>query len=112
MLSSDNFLYFYSISFLHRQHRGEVVGLAFSPDGEFMYSADSHGFLALYNSSEEEHSLIKVVCMYTNTLFFFSPNSCSEKALKGFVFSIIHWEQMCHLDVTLYLLEQSRLHWF
>uniref|UniRef100_A0A8C9YSR5 WD repeat-containing protein 90 n=1 Tax=Sander lucioperca TaxID=283035 RepID=A0A8C9YSR5_SANLU len=27
----------------HKQHRGEVVGLAFSPDGEFMYSADSQG---------------------------------------------------------------------
>lgn len=46
----------------HEQHRGEVVGLAFSPDGEFMYSADSQGSLALYNSSEEEHSVIKVVC--------------------------------------------------
>ncbi|XP_030610813.1 WD repeat-containing protein 90 isoform X2 [Archocentrus centrarchus] len=46
----------------HNQHRGEVVGLAFSPDGEFMYSADSHGSLALYNSSEEDHSVIKVVC--------------------------------------------------
>nr|XP_004562530.2 WD repeat-containing protein 90 isoform X1 [Maylandia zebra] len=46
----------------HKQHRGEVVGLAFSPDGEFMYSADSQGSLALYNSSEEEHSVIKVVC--------------------------------------------------
>ncbi|CAK6964162.1 WD repeat-containing protein 90 [Scomber scombrus] len=46
----------------HKQHRGEVVGLAFSPDGDFMYSAGSEGFLALYNSSEEEHSVIKVVC--------------------------------------------------
>lgn len=55
--------------FLHRQHRGEVVGLAFSPDGEFMYSADSQGSLALYNSSEEEHCVIKVVCMYTNNHF-------------------------------------------
>ncbi|XP_068438690.1 WD repeat-containing protein 90 [Clinocottus analis] len=46
----------------HRQHRGEVVGLAFSPDGEFMYSADSQGFLALYNASEEDHNVIRVVC--------------------------------------------------
>uniref|UniRef100_A0A3B4ZWV6 WD repeat domain 90 n=1 Tax=Stegastes partitus TaxID=144197 RepID=A0A3B4ZWV6_9TELE len=42
------------------QHRGEVVGLAFSADGEFMYSADSQGSLALYNSSEEDHNVIKV----------------------------------------------------
>ncbi|XP_035469186.2 WD repeat-containing protein 90 isoform X2 [Scophthalmus maximus] len=46
----------------HKQHRGEVVGLAFSPDGEFMYSADSQGSLALYNSSEEDHNMIRVVC--------------------------------------------------
>uniref|UniRef100_A0A3Q3FLA8 WD repeat domain 90 n=1 Tax=Labrus bergylta TaxID=56723 RepID=A0A3Q3FLA8_9LABR len=42
------------------QHRGEIVGLAFSPDGEFMYSADSQGSLALYNASEEEHDVIRV----------------------------------------------------
>uniref|UniRef100_A0A4W6G2L9 WD repeat domain 90 n=1 Tax=Lates calcarifer TaxID=8187 RepID=A0A4W6G2L9_LATCA len=29
----------------HKEHSGEVVGLAFSPDGEFMYSADSQGSL-------------------------------------------------------------------
>ncbi|XP_059181241.1 WD repeat-containing protein 90 [Centropristis striata] len=46
----------------HKQHRGEVVGLAFSPNGEFMYSADSQGSLALYNASEEEHNVIRVVC--------------------------------------------------
>ncbi|XP_020493168.2 WD repeat-containing protein 90 [Labrus bergylta] len=46
----------------HKQHRGEIVGLAFSPDGEFMYSADSQGSLALYNASEEEHDVIRVAC--------------------------------------------------
>ncbi|XP_041818547.1 WD repeat-containing protein 90 [Chelmon rostratus] len=46
----------------HKQHRGEMVGLAFSPDGEFMYSADSEGSLALYNASEEDHNVIRVVC--------------------------------------------------
>lgn len=43
------------------------MALAFSPDGEFMYSADSQGSLALYNASEENHNLIRVVCMYTHT---------------------------------------------
>ncbi|XP_071395607.1 WD repeat-containing protein 90 [Centroberyx affinis] len=46
----------------HKQHRGEVVGLAFSPDGEFMYSAGSLGSLTLYNSSEEDHHVIRVLC--------------------------------------------------
>lgn len=57
-------VYIYTV--YYRQHRGEVVGLAFSPDGEFMYSADSQGSLALYNASEEEHSVIRAVCMYTH----------------------------------------------
>ncbi|KAM8837306.1 WD repeat-containing protein 90 isoform 1-T1 [Spinachia spinachia] len=46
----------------HKHHSGDVVGLAFSPDGEFMYSADSQGSVALYNASEENHHLIRVVC--------------------------------------------------
>ncbi|XP_029977706.1 WD repeat-containing protein 90 isoform X2 [Sphaeramia orbicularis] len=46
----------------HKHHRGEVVGLTFSPNGEFMYSACSQGSLALYNSSEEDHNVIRVVC--------------------------------------------------
>ncbi|XP_016889554.1 WD repeat-containing protein 90 isoform X2 [Cynoglossus semilaevis] len=46
----------------HTQHRGEIVGLVFSPSGEFMYSADSEGSLTLYDSSEEDHSVIRVVC--------------------------------------------------
>uniref|UniRef100_A0A7N8XKJ2 WD repeat domain 90 n=1 Tax=Mastacembelus armatus TaxID=205130 RepID=A0A7N8XKJ2_9TELE len=46
----------------HKEHRGEVVGLTFSPDGQFMYSADSQGSLALYDSSEEDHNVIRVAC--------------------------------------------------
>ncbi|MEQ2158127.1 hypothetical protein GOODEAATRI_009044, partial [Goodea atripinnis] len=43
----------------HKQHRGEVIGLAFSSDGEFMFSADSEGSLALYTASEEDHSVTR-----------------------------------------------------
>ncbi|MED6241311.1 hypothetical protein ATANTOWER_008505 [Ataeniobius toweri] len=46
----------------HKQHRGEVIGLAFSSDGEFMFSADSEGSLALYTASEEDHSVTRVAC--------------------------------------------------
>ncbi|XP_036389825.1 WD repeat-containing protein 90 [Megalops cyprinoides] len=45
----------------HKQHRGEVIGLAFSPDGEFMYSAGSLGSLALYNSSQDDHHVLRVL---------------------------------------------------
>uniref|UniRef100_A0AAQ4Q091 WD repeat domain 90 n=1 Tax=Gasterosteus aculeatus aculeatus TaxID=481459 RepID=A0AAQ4Q091_GASAC len=60
----------------HKHHRGDVVALAFSPDGEFMYSADSQGSLALYNASEENHNLIRVVCMYTHTHTHSSDSRC------------------------------------
>ncbi|XP_077358986.1 WD repeat-containing protein 90 isoform X2 [Festucalex cinctus] len=45
----------------HTHHRGEVVGLAFSPDGDCMYSAASEGSLALYNSCDNDSHVIRVV---------------------------------------------------
>ncbi|XP_067101587.1 WD repeat-containing protein 90 [Osmerus mordax] len=45
----------------HSQHRGQVVGLVFSPDGEALYSAGSLGALVLYNSSSEDHHVVRVL---------------------------------------------------
>ncbi|XP_026782452.3 WD repeat-containing protein 90 isoform X1 [Pangasianodon hypophthalmus] len=45
----------------HRQHRGEVVGLVFSPDGERLYSAGSLGYLALYNAAQPEYDVLRVL---------------------------------------------------
>ncbi|XP_029102773.1 WD repeat-containing protein 90 isoform X1 [Scleropages formosus] len=45
----------------HKQHRGEVIGVTFSPDGECMYSACSSGTLCLYNSSQEDHRILRVL---------------------------------------------------
>lgn len=52
------------IQLICRRHRGEVVGLVFTPDGEFMYSADSQGSLVLYNAFDGDYNVIRVVCMY------------------------------------------------
>lgn len=46
----------------HKHCKGEVVGLVYSPNGEFMYSACSEGSLAHYDSSDEDHCVIRVVC--------------------------------------------------
>uniref|UniRef100_A0A8B9LBR8 WD repeat domain 90 n=1 Tax=Astyanax mexicanus TaxID=7994 RepID=A0A8B9LBR8_ASTMX len=45
----------------HRQHRGAVVGLVFSPDGEHLYSAGSLGYLALYNAFQPEYPILRVL---------------------------------------------------
>lgn len=52
--------------YYYRQHRGKVVGLAFTPDEELMYSADSQGSLVLYNAFSEEYDVIRVLRMYTH----------------------------------------------
>ncbi|KAK3551522.1 hypothetical protein QTP70_017350, partial [Hemibagrus guttatus] len=50
-----------SILAQHRQHRGAVVGLVFSPDGERLYSAGSMGYLALYKASQPEYTVHRVL---------------------------------------------------
>ncbi|XP_048351372.1 WD repeat-containing protein 90 [Sphaerodactylus townsendi] len=45
----------------HKQHRGSVTGLVFSPDGDFMYSACSHGTLALYNCAIQKSHIVRVL---------------------------------------------------
>ncbi|XP_029702490.1 WD repeat-containing protein 90 isoform X2 [Takifugu rubripes] len=45
----------------HKQHSGRVMGLIFTPDGEFMYSADSQGSLVLYNAFDEDYNVIRVL---------------------------------------------------
>uniref|UniRef100_A0A669E1K3 WD repeat-containing protein 90 n=1 Tax=Oreochromis niloticus TaxID=8128 RepID=A0A669E1K3_ORENI len=101
----------------HKQHRGEVVGLAFSPDGEFMYSADSQGSLALYNSSEEEHSVIKVVCILKarapDALTVSSDSRClafvgpSEYTVT--IADARTLDELLHVDVSILDVESPRL---
>ncbi|KAM9336626.1 WD repeat-containing protein 90 [Symphorus nematophorus] len=105
----------------HKQHRGEVVGLAFSPDGEFMYSADSQGSLALYNASEEEHNVIRVVCNVVargcerapDALAVSSDSRClAFVGPSEYIVTIADsWslDELLHVDVSILDIESPRL---
>ncbi|XP_075686881.1 WD repeat-containing protein 90 isoform X2 [Rhinoderma darwinii] len=45
----------------HKQHRGAIIGLLFSPDGGLMYSACSAGSLALYSIGHREQHVVRVL---------------------------------------------------
>uniref|UniRef100_A0A7N6B9P4 WD repeat-containing protein 90 n=1 Tax=Anabas testudineus TaxID=64144 RepID=A0A7N6B9P4_ANATE len=99
----------------HTYHRGEVVGLAFSPNGEFMYSADSLGSLALYDSSEEDHNVIRVVCTERapDALTVSSDSRClafvgpSEYIVT--VADARSLDELLHVDVSILDVESPRL---
>lgn len=46
---------------LLRQHRGKVVGLAFAPHGDYLYSAGSLGSLAIYDCYGDQYRLIRLL---------------------------------------------------
>ncbi|WAQ96619.1 WDR90-like protein [Mya arenaria] len=45
----------------HKQHRGKVTGLAFNPNGDFLYSSCSLGSLASYDTSAENYPLLRLL---------------------------------------------------
>uniref|UniRef100_A0A8C6VLB6 WD repeat domain 90 n=1 Tax=Naja naja TaxID=35670 RepID=A0A8C6VLB6_NAJNA len=45
----------------HKQHRGLITGLTFSPDGHFMYSSCTHGTLSLYNCAVQKSHTVRVL---------------------------------------------------
>ncbi|XP_013393033.1 WD repeat-containing protein 90-like [Lingula anatina] len=45
----------------HKQHRGKITGLAFSPSGEYLYSSCSLGSVALYDASENVYGLLRLL---------------------------------------------------
>ncbi|XP_070846624.1 WD repeat-containing protein 90 [Chaetodon trifascialis] len=105
----------------HKQHRGEVVGLAFSPDGEFMYSADSQGSLALYNASDEDHNVIRVVCNVVargterapDALTVSSDSRClAFVGPSEFIVTVADsrsLDELLHVDVSILDVDSSRL---
>uniref|UniRef100_A0A8C4E0D1 WD repeat-containing protein 90 n=1 Tax=Dicentrarchus labrax TaxID=13489 RepID=A0A8C4E0D1_DICLA len=99
----------------HKYHRGEVVGLAFSPDGELMYSADSQGSLALYNASEEDHNVIRVVCTERapDALAVSSDSRClAFVGPSEYIVTVADsrsLDELLHVDVSILDVESPRL---
>uniref|UniRef100_H2UQ97 WD repeat domain 90 n=1 Tax=Takifugu rubripes TaxID=31033 RepID=H2UQ97_TAKRU len=91
----------------HKQHSGRVMGLIFTPDGEFMYSADSQGSLVLYNAFDEDYNVIRVLCpeRASDTLTVSSDSRCL--AFVGptqYIVTIADsksLEELLHVDVSI-----------
>uniref|UniRef100_A0A8C0G718 WD repeat-containing protein 90 n=1 Tax=Chelonoidis abingdonii TaxID=106734 RepID=A0A8C0G718_CHEAB len=64
----------------HKQHRGAVTGLTFSPDGNLMFSSCSHGTLALYNCAAQKSHVLRVLGNVVSQDAEHSPNAL---ALSG-----------------------------
>ncbi|XP_008401814.1 WD repeat-containing protein 90-like [Poecilia reticulata] len=105
----------------HKQHRGEVVGLAFSSDGDLMFSADSDGSLVLHDATEEEHSVIRVACSVVARGTERAPDALAvsgDSSRLAFVGPTPHivtvadarsLDELLHVDVSILDVESSEL---
>ena len=57
--SSKN--YYELNAFTFRHHNGKIIGLAFSPNADYLYSAGSLGSLALHDADDTQYRLLRLL---------------------------------------------------
>ncbi|XP_055006516.1 WD repeat-containing protein 90 [Boleophthalmus pectinirostris] len=105
----------------HKHYKGEVVGLVFSHNGEFMYSASSEGSLVQYDANNVDHSALRVVCNMvasgtkrspdalnvsqdSRCLAFVGPSECIVTIADARTL-----EELLHIDVSILDVESTCL---
>ncbi|KAK7112108.1 WD repeat-containing protein 90-like isoform X2 [Littorina saxatilis] len=96
----------------HTNHRGAVTGVAYSPDGEYLYSSCSLGFLVGYSASDVRYSVLRVLPSTVARGTRFAPDalavsSCGRKlAFVGpsdFTVTVVdarHMSELMRVDLT------------
>ncbi|XP_077172586.1 WD repeat-containing protein 90 isoform X2 [Paroedura picta] len=105
----------------HKQHRGSITGLVFSPDGNSMYSACSHGTLTLYNCAIQKSHIVRVLANVVSQDADHGPDALSVSAngrLLAFVGPSKHvvtlmdahsLDELLRIDVSILDLESPSL---
>ncbi|KAL8175023.1 UNVERIFIED_CONTAM: hypothetical protein K2H54_009384 [Gekko kuhli] len=105
----------------HKQHRGSITGLVYSPDGNSMYSACSHGTLALYNCAIQKSHIVRVLANVVSQDAEHGPDALSVSAngrLLAFVGPSKHvvtlmdahsLDELLRIDVSILDLESPSL---
>ncbi|XP_054849422.1 WD repeat-containing protein 90 isoform X2 [Eublepharis macularius] len=105
----------------HKQHRGLITGLTFSPNGSFMYSSCSHGTLALYNCTMQKSHILRVLANVVSQDADHGPDALSVSAnghLLAFVgpskyvvtlMDAYSLDELLRIDVSILDLESTAL---
>ena len=71
--------------FVCRQHRGKITGLSYSQTGDFLYSADASGTLALYDATHAQYRIVRVLANTVARDEKFGPDGLSVSPDGRFV---------------------------
>ena len=102
----------------HKEHKGTITGLAFSPNGEHMYSAGSQGILILYEGSTDDFSVQRMLVNTVARGDHFAPDvlavsdDAQRLAIIGpseYVVTVMDTRTLDEVGVAAYLFNQKRV---